>query len=903
MNKIGKVHKRNIHNRIFIAFSDPKRTDAALFAVHASLQELEPEACRDLQSLKSILEQYEECTIVLDEPVLTQVQEKCTASDAVNLVLFPAPENLSAARIAADRHNISMVAGAATAMDFAPLTGYLAGFMAAAAKTRGQVDRAVRRYEDLVHALPDIVYELNPDGIITFINDSVSIIGYKPNDLIGKHYSVLLHEDELPLVDRDLVLAEYAGHQTGIALSPKLFNERRCIERRTSELEVKLRRNPAAPGLLQDLIVEVTSYGEVSAAGEYTRDGERQFLGSVGIIRDMSLRRKSEEMLRKLYQAVDQLSSGVFVVNRSFEIEYVNPSFFYLTAFSPEEVIGKSIFHFFNLLPETVETSCVRIQSGLEIRHEVLANKALGGQYWAELSMAPIRSPNGVITHAIATVEDISARKHMQELLKAAKDQAEGANQAKSRFLASMTHELKSPIAGILAASRLMQLSKDDYSKRIESILANAQALLDIMNGILDYVRSDNGESSIQNLSFPFKPFMESILKPFHAKAAKKGLSLACEIRSMDVIQGDPDRLGRAIGILVDNAVKFTENGIIKVYANLETKADNSACIQVSVKDTGVGIGSTDKDRIFQPFTQLGTLRGSAARGAGIGLALARNIIASMGGEIKVESNPGIGSIFSLTVPTRIPEPLDITIPVPYSILLVDENEINLEYLRDLMQKTGLRVLAASSGAEALRLLEEKYIDAAVMDAVMSGSSGVQLAKNIRNYSGSRNSGSMPLFALASRHTEEVKAADSLFDRTFIKPTDARLLSASLVEFIAARDRAHIKPSENDRKTEPKRREQTLAQLTNLSHSALDALISATAERGTKPIDIKTETDRLGSVFQYLENLQGIEYVRLFAEHYTSEELPVLQGLLSRIEAMIHQSFAPNKDDAAAQEK
>lgn len=896
------MQKQYAMARVLIAFKEPARAQKAIEVLHKAMPGFKSVLCADPEALGEILAMNEGCAVISDAATIPDVMGQATTSGQTLIAIYTTPDQVQTAQVLADTYGLTLLQEGPEKDDFATLVAFVAGLAAATAQVRELEARLFRRYEDLVHALPDIIYELDPAGFITFINDSVSIIGYQPEDLVGQHYSILLHEDELAVVDRDQVLGDYTGLHTGQALSPKLFNERRCIERRTTGLEVRLKRNPKASVPRQDIIGEVTSYGEVSAAGEYTRDAEKQFRGSVGIIRDMTIRRKSEGMLRKLYQAVDQLNPCVFIVNHCFEVEYVNPSFFLLSGHSPEEVIGYPIFDFFSFPPETSEHLRRQIQDGFEARQEVTASKTQGGQFWVDFSMAPVRSPNGVVTHAIAIVEDISTRKSMEALLQTAKDEAESANQAKSRFLASMTHELKSPIAGILAASRLMQLNKDDAPKRLDSILVNAQALLDIMNGILDYVRSESGEAPIQNLAFPFRPFMESVLKPYYAKAASKGLCLESETSSSETVQGDPDRLGRAIGILVDNAVKFTESGIIRVSASLESKAGNIPHIQVIVKDTGVGICPVDKDRIFKPFTQLGILRGAAARGAGIGLALARNIVAAMGGEIRVDSDPGVGSIFTLIIPAGIPVAMVTSSPMPYSILVVDDNEVNLEYMRTLIENTGLRVSTASGAAEAMRMLDEHYVDAAVLDLMMPGFSGTQLAAAIRGYSGNRYSPTMPLFAMTAHDSDELGDHRALFQQVFSKPADIRKLSATIVEVMEAREKVCTKFFKASYTAKPEDRESALAYLASSTEAALQAIGRALDSKGDSRVDVRTEASRLSTVFLRFACPYGVECIKLFLEHYPHEDPALLRSVLYRLGAMILGAIAGIKDRKVPQE-
>jgi PAS domain S-box-containing protein len=307
---------------------------------------------------------------------------------------------------------------------------YFRALIALDRRFAGGISMLERRYEDLVHSLPDIVYELDSEGRFTFVNNSISILGYEPADLLGRHFSILLYDEDAEAVDRSTVLGAFHGVATGPALSPKLFNERRSIERRTENLEVRLRRKPGGRRGEGDMIVTVISYGEVTAAGEYAmRSPSRDFMGSVGVIRDITLRRKSEDMLRKLYQAVDQLSAGILVADRSFLIEYVNPGFFRIAGLRPQDVIGAELFSFFDFPSGKADEIRSLVLEGFDANVEVRLAKpreravdaaigrdtAIGREgAWTALHASPVRSPSGSITHSILICEDISQRKAME---------------------------------------------------------------------------------------------------------------------------------------------------------------------------------------------------------------------------------------------------------------------------------------------------------------------------------------------------------------------------------------------------------------------------------------------------------------------------------------------------------
>lgn len=894
--------------RALVASTDPAELEWAARALSSVLPLSVPTLSADPAVVKAALSGEGTNLVILFHGLAEQCDREFPLVSAVPVaLLYPVSRKRVAESLIAksDRgQRPAALAYADQGEGFALLSAWVSGLAAASMGYRapeprkaGEVRRRSagdfeRRYEDLVHALPDIVYELDVEGVFTFVNESVSILGYRPDELVGRHFSVLFYDDEAASVDRNQVLADYAGHKTGQALSPKLFNERRGRNRRTCDLEVRLRRKPVPGVPRQDLIGEVISYGEISAAGEYARDGQGEFRGSVGIIRDVTLRRKSEDMLRKLYQAVDQLGSCVFVVNHAFETEYVNPSFFLLTGFSPGDVIGASIFRFFAFMPEAAELMRKHVQDGFDVREEVLVPRARGGQFWADFSISPVRSPSGFVTHAIAIIDDISARKAMEELLKSARSEAENANHAKTSFLASMTHELKNPISGILAAAELLLVAPEDAAKRAATINSQARYLLDIITGILDYVRSEGGDGSVQRLAFPLKAFMEDLRSRFAPQAEAKGLSLEFESDENETIDGDPDRIGKAISILVDNAVKYTENGAVSVRARVERQEGNLPHLVVSVEDTGIGIRADDHDRIFQPFARVGAKRGVEGRGAGIGLALARNIVKVLGGEIRLQSEPGSGSSFTLIVPSGSPAPLSVNASEsPYTVLIVDDNEVNLEYMRTLMENTGYRVITASGAAEAFRTLEARYVDAAVLDIQMPGYSGVELAKAIRAYAGSSYSPGMPLFAMTAHDASEIEPAGALFHGVFTKPADIRRLADAIAGSMAERETVsavYFNTSYPERGGE---RQAALASLRASTDGALAHLKAAVEGSGDARIDVRAEANKLSLAFQRFASPAGMDLVRQLLEHYAREDHAVLSGIVARLKRMLDGAY------------
>ncbi len=824
------------------------------------------------------------------------------ASLAILVTGFDAPEVMPLVAVLVEAESTEPLPDEIQTAGFSPLrlgreprpytevATWTAGVITAIVKGRAENSDNIeygRRYEDLMHALPDIVYELDVDGYITFVNDSISLLGYLPADLVGKHYSVLLHKEDAAVVDRGKVLPDFVGYKTGFALSPKLFNERRGIERRTTDLEVRLKRKPGSTGGNREVIGSVISYGEISSVGEYERGDKSQFKGTVGIIRDVTLRRKSEEMLRKLYQAVDQLGSCAFVLNHAFEVEYVNPAFFMLTGYAPPDVIGQSVFRFFAFMPEKVDRLSRRVQDGFESREEVLVPRAAGGQFWADFTMAPVRSPTGAITHAIAIVEDISSRKSMEELLRNARRDAEEASRTKSQFLSSMTHELKHTVGTILSAARSLRIDDGDLEAQAATISDGAQTLFDALTGILDYVRSENADGSLRFMSFPLASFMERCCARYRNIAEAKGLGFMLKVDSDETVESDSDRLGRVVEILVDNAVRYTDHGSVTVETVIERQEGNVPHLLVRIADTGSGFAAIDKDRVFSPFPKIGKLNNNASRVGGIGLALARNIVMVLGGEIRLDSHPGTGSVFSVIVPAALPVKLAGASNSQYTVLVVDDNEVNLAYMKTLIENCGHRVHCATGAAEAFRVLETRYVDAALLDIQMPDYSGTELAKAIRAYAGQRYSPGMPLFAITAQDRSAIEDADRLFMHVFPKPADMRQFSSALRAAIEERETMPTRDIAEKVVNHPALLARTRLEV----ESALSALTLALSGKNEARIDIRTEAAVLGTVFRRFSSKPGQELVSLFIEHYAEEDKSTLSCILDRIGFMLRMAL------------
>ena len=270
------------------------------------------------------------------------------------------------------------------------------------------------RFENLVQAIPDIVYKLDPRGYFTFINNSVSTLGYKPEELVGKHFSEILREEDIENVSRHEILKEYRGQNTGVEKAPKLFDERRCGSRMTRSLEIAIIKKKSEPEKnipKEDMIGSIIAYGEVSATGQYKGDKERKyFTGTVGIIRDITNRRRSADMVHKLYQAVDQVPLSVLIFNKEGKLEYANPFFIHNNRYNPGDIIGQSvsIFKSPSISMSMYEEIKEALYSGNGWIGELACKNASGEDNWGYAHISPVLDSELQVTHFIVISEDIT---------------------------------------------------------------------------------------------------------------------------------------------------------------------------------------------------------------------------------------------------------------------------------------------------------------------------------------------------------------------------------------------------------------------------------------------------------------------------------------------------------------
>jgi phosphate/phosphite/phosphonate ABC transporter binding protein len=440
--------------------------------------------------------------------------------------------------------------------------------------------------------------------------------------------------------------------------------------------------------------------------------------------------------------------------------------------------------------------SSLRSRETNRITNEVFWRKD-GGSIPVEYTSTPILEDDGNAIGAVVVFKDITERKQAEQLLINARREAESASKAKGEFLAVMSHEIRTPMNGVLGMAELLRDSglDEEQNEYVEIISDSGKALLEIIDSILDLSKIEAEKLELEPIPFDLERAAGDVIRLLSTQAEDKGLDLdlcygpECPRHFI----GDAGRVRQVLMNLVGNAIKFTEQGFVRILISCSSRDEEHGDVRIEVQDTGIGIAPENRALLFTEFTQADASTTRRFGGTGLGLAICRQLVGLMEGEIGVDSTLGSGSTFwlNLTLPyAPEPEPLYLAELQGVRVLLLDNDAVNRRALSGQLKQMGIEVAAVESIGQAVTALQSQERDnrfqLLLLDRHVDGISGKQLAQSIRAVEGGTDLPLVLLTSTAERGDAEYYQKAG-FAGYLAKPVSSEILGQTLSGVLGAR--------------------------------------------------------------------------------------------------------------------
>ncbi|MDO6534140.1 MHYT domain-containing protein [Alteromonas stellipolaris] len=636
----------------------------------------------------------------------------------------------------------------------------------------------------------DAIITVDSTGIIKTANPAVTAVtGYSPEELIGQQGKILAPDDKKSIYSSDFF------EQKSVPTEQIIGTSREVV-----------------------IVGKGGEYIPVRVGIGYTKvDGKALF---VGFFSDLRKRKAMEDALRESEAKFRSFISNIpgmayrCLNEPNWPMEFISQAVSEITGYAADDFI---LPH-----PKITFGSLCHPDDVARVEAEVAAHKAFSIEYriinkagdirWVTEHGVHVLDEQGNTIYLDGFISDITARREMEEELKAAKERAEQAAAARTNFLANMSHEIRTPMNAIIGFSDLMLAEKmpPEQHGHLTTVNRSARSLLHLLNDILDSAKLDKGKLDLDYRDFIIREEVDTVISTFWLEAKRKRISLEVQVGSevREAYNGVPERIRQVLNNLIGNAVKFTGDGSVV----LEVSSDSSF-VYFKVKDSGIGMNSEQVNRVFDAFAQADASMSRKYGGTGLGTTISKQLVELMGGNICAQSELGVGSTFTFRlplVPAKAPMAMEEGKPVqlpPMHILIVDDIAQNIDLLSLLLSRSGHTVEVARDGQEALEKMNIPGIELVLMDLQMPVLDGLEASILRRKYEVEHGLPPMPIIALtASVLVQDRHAAtDAGMDGFANKPIDYPVLTREMARVLGKEiDESATLVVNNDKSEKPK---------------------------------------------------------------------------------------------------
>jgi signal transduction histidine kinase/CheY-like chemotaxis protein/HPt (histidine-containing phosphotransfer) domain-containing protein len=656
------------------------------------------------------------------------------------------------------------------------------------------------RASHMLRHVRDAIALIDPDGVILENSDrSGRLLGLSP-ELVAPgrtHQEILRYMYRRGDYGFELPEDEFVGQRRTQTLTG---GNRSHVRQMPNGVWAEFNFHPAPDGHLLVIVRDVTALKQHE--GHIAREAEtRRFL-------------------------LDSLPAGVSLFEANGDIIQMNDAVFDLNQLPRDVFAGfRNIREIFRWqidngqLPRTTDDMDRQLAERMARFADPLRFYEIHQRYgrWIEVHWIPLPDGRRLIVH-----RDVTELKEREETVGRQRDaaerarvEAEAANQAKSTFLATMSHEIRTPMNGVLGMMEVLEHQGLDPEQRhtVATMRESAQALLRIIDDVLDFSKIEAGRLDLEKTAFSLSGLVEGVVRTLAPQTEAKGLALKAEIRSgsEDGLFGDPTRVQQILFNLLNNAIKFTDAGEVRVRAETAPLGGGKTQVTIAVTDTGIGLDSEQQMRLFKPFTQADSSTTRRYGGTGLGLSIVRRLAHLMGGDIAIESAPEAGSTFTATLVLQTApadsalhqllkgdaQPLKIAagpIEARPRVLVVDDHPVNREVLVRQLSLIGVAADTCADGVEALELFNERSYDAVLADIHMPRMDGYELTQRLRQCETSGAPRRIPIVAVTANamRGEEERCLAADMDAYLGKPISLDRLRRVLERWLPIGDAAAL---------------------------------------------------------------------------------------------------------------